>query len=109
MDLFTIDNIGETKLLNQNTNESNSVKFIKKLDVLNEVKIPDNEVINKAEVEEDENLSDLDFGGKCYAFHLVCIALTNFITRLTTEYNWYFPCYQTAFATTENRTPTKYG
>jgi len=60
MDLFTIDNVGETDLLDQNTYENNSVKFTTKVDVLDEVTSPDNEV--ETVIEEDENLSDLDFG-----------------------------------------------
>jgi len=60
MDLFTIDNVGETDLLDQNTYENNSVQFTTNVDVLNEVTSPDNE--DKTVIEEDENLSDLDFG-----------------------------------------------
>lgn len=70
MDLFTIDNVGETDLLDCNTNEKNSVKFVTKIDVLNEVQTQD--VEEKTEVEEeedDENLSDVDFGGKCHSIH----------------------------------------
>jgi len=60
MDLFMIDNVGETELLDQNTYENNSVKFITKVDVLNEVTDPDKEEPN--EIEGDDNMSDLDFG-----------------------------------------------
>lgn len=62
--LFTIDNVGESDLLDKNTNDNNSVKFIANRDVLNEVKSAEIEEINEIEVEEDENMSDLDFGGK---------------------------------------------
>lgn len=64
MDLFTIDNVGEKQLLEQNTNE-NSVKFVTKVNVLKEVSPDDVKVVEeKTEAEEDENLSDVDFGGK---------------------------------------------
>lgn len=64
MDLFTIDNVGEKQLLEQNTNE-NSVKFVTKVSVLKEVSPEDVKVVvEKTEAEEDENLSDVDFGGK---------------------------------------------
>lgn len=63
MELFTIDNVGETELLERNTNKNNSVKFESKLDVFNENQTA--EVKDATEVEEeDENLSDVDFGGK---------------------------------------------
>lgn len=57
--LFTIDNVGETELLDRSTNENNSVKFVSKLDVFNQTE----EVEDASELEEDENLSDVDFGG----------------------------------------------
>lgn len=66
MDLFTIDNVGQAELLDRNTNEDNSVKFVRNVDVLNEVGTQDVNVekIEDTEEEEDENLSDVDFGGK---------------------------------------------
>lgn len=67
MDLFTIDNVGEAELLEKNTND-NSVKFITKRDVLNDIESLEQEEVNQIEIEEDENISDLDFGGKSLGF-----------------------------------------
>lgn len=63
MDLFTIDNVGETELLDLNINGTNCVKFVRKVDALNEVDTEDAEKENAEEEEEDENISDVDFGG----------------------------------------------
>lgn len=65
MDLFTIDNVGESDLLNQETNENLSVKFERAVDTLKDFEEAEEET--KPEVENDEedvNLSDADFGGK---------------------------------------------
>lgn len=69
MDLFTIDNVGEAELLDLNIKENNSVKFERKVDALSEVHSEDvkgqkAEEDVAEEEEEDENLSDVDFGGK---------------------------------------------
>ncbi|XP_037047625.1 deoxynucleotidyltransferase terminal-interacting protein 2 isoform X2 [Bradysia coprophila] len=62
MDLFTVDNVGETELLDLNINEKNSVKFVRKVDALNEVDNKNVEEDRAEEDEEDEDLSDADFG-----------------------------------------------
>jgi len=58
MELFTVDNVGETELLHQNTYENDSATLFKR----NEVTGVDNEEINKNEIEYHEDISDLDFG-----------------------------------------------
>lgn len=64
--LFTIDSVGQTELLDRSTNENNSVKFVRKIDVLSEVETQDSQDVEEPTVvEDDENLSDVDFGGKC--------------------------------------------
>lgn len=64
MDLFTIDNVGETELLNQNTNDNNSVQFVRKIDALDNDTEDVEEATDGVEEEEDEDLSEADFGGK---------------------------------------------
>lgn len=69
MDLFTVDNVGEAELLDRNTNENILVKFETKVDGLNNGQTQDGEENGEGEEEveeEDENLSDVDFGGKCH-------------------------------------------
>lgn len=76
MDLFTVDSVGQAELLDRSTNENNSVKFVRKVDVLTEVETQDPQDVDEPTVvEDDENLSDVDFGGK---FNTISINLKHF-------------------------------
>lgn len=57
MDLFTVDNKGETELLD--VNETNCAEIVQKVVIKN----VDEEEGEETAEEEDENLSDVDFGG----------------------------------------------
>ncbi|KAJ6646087.1 Deoxynucleotidyltransferase terminal-interacting protein 2, partial [Pseudolycoriella hygida] len=61
MDLFTIDSVGEAELLSRSTNDNSSVRFERKVDAFHEDQ-RENEVNDAENEEDDENLSDADFG-----------------------------------------------
>ncbi len=117
MDLFTVDNVGETELLDRDTNENNEVQFERNIDALNEVEAKVGEEKNESdhdeEEEEDENLSDVDFGGKMSNRIQFFFSIRNyifvFLNRFTKKHHRHFPHHQITCDRTEVGTPAEYG